>query len=545
MTAFAVGCTGTVDSVGGGSNPPPVKQPMPAVPGLEFECNDDGLDPGPSLVRRLTVSEYVNSVRAVLGVDIENAAVQAIPADLRADGFSNTAGALVVTLEHIAAYESLAANAVSQLPDLSAFVGNYVECSETDDACGEELVRGLGAVVLRGPVRDEELQPLQTLFSRVVAEGGDFNEVSGVVLQAMLQSPRFIYRVENERGTGIARDLDGYEVASRLSYLVLSGPPDSELMAAAERDELRTDAQIEAHVRRMFQQPEARTTSLRYLGDWLHLDRLNNVARDSGRFPDWDPALGSDMRRETEALFEWLVWEEDRPISDLFNAQRTFVSRRLAEHYGLPDPQDGDQWYDVDNLPERGGVLTQGSIHTLGGNTASMVTRGLFILETVLCGHLQSPPPGTDTTQRPTEPGRSQRFYSEERVENPSCGGCHRQMEPLAWGLERFDPTGRFVAEDEAGNVLGESGTFLAPGEDPVEYTNVGELMELFAGSARARDCVQLKTTQFALGRTLEETDGCSLEATRAEFLGNGGTYQELLISLAKSPLLRRVRVEP
>lgn len=547
--ALLCGCTGQVMDArasGGGGGPAADDETVePARPGLEFECDEPVPDPGPRFVRRLTLPEYVNTVEGAIGVDVGADAAELLPKDLRADGFGNTAAALVVTLGHVEAYEALARIAVSRIADMDAFLSEHVSCREFTAECEGELLDAVGRRLYRAPLDATEREALLGIFDVVESEGEGFAVAAGLVLEAMLQSPRFLYRIENERGDGSIRGLDGWEVASRLSYLLWNAPPDDALFAAAETGALATDAEIEAQVRRMLDDPRARDASMRYLSDWLNLGRLNDLPRDPEHHPDWDPQLGRDMQAETRAFFEHVVWDEQRPLLDLFDAQVTFVTPELAAWYGMEPAGDGVSQIDLSAMPERGGILTQGTVLTVGGDEGSMVARGLFLLESILCGKLDSPPPGIDTTPPETMPGSSQRVYSEDRVNSEVCGGCHQQMEPLAWGLERFDGTGAYHLEDEFGNALQQDGRVLVPGDtETTPYDTVAELMEILSESDRVRDCMTLKATQFAMGRPLVETDGCSLARTRERLAATDGTYGDLIVSIATSPMFRTIRTE-
>lgn len=495
-------------------------------------------------VRRLTVPEYVATVKAVLDVDIEAEAVDQLPPDLRADGFSNTAGSLIVTLDHVEVYDELGAAAVDRITDFPTFIDAHTSCTEMTDACQGELVDSLGALLYRSPLEPEEASLLLAIFDDVEAEGEGFEVAAKLVLRAMLQSPRFLYRMETEIGGEPNRALDGHELASRLSYLLWGAPPDETLYQAAAQDGLRSEAEIEAQVRRMLKDERAKLTARRYLTDWLHLGRLDNLKRDPSQFPDWDEALGRDMKEETIRFFEHLVWEEERPLADLFNAQTTFVSPALASHYGLPEP-GADGQIDLTDIAERGGLLTQGAMATVGGNSASMVARGLYLLENVLCSRVGSPPAGIDTTPPEIEPGKSQRTYSEDRVDNASCGGCHVQFEPLAWGLERYDPTGVYALEDQYGNELYQDGQVLFPGQgEIIDYTSTAELNELLADNDVVKACMAEKSSQYAIGRPLAKAEDCSLEVVDEHFLSSGGTYQDLMVAIALSPMFRRIHLE-
>ena len=220
------------------------------------------------------------------------------------------------------------------------------------------------------------------------------------------------------------------------------------------------------------------------------------------------------------------------------------VSPELAAHYGLGEPAEGDV-YDLSAMPERGGLLTQGAVLTVGGDESSMVGRGLHMLTTFLCGGLDDPPPGVDTTPPEIEPGLSQRLYSEERVDNPACGGCHSQMEPLAYGLERFDAVGRYRLEDHFGNPLGEDGSVRFPGEaEAVPSATTAELMDRLRASERVRDCMTLTAAQYAIGRPILATDGCTMTEVRDRFAASDGTYRDLLLAIAGSRGFRSIRTE-
>lgn len=514
------------------------------LPPIADQCADGELEPGPSVLRRLTVPEYAASVHALTGVDVAEDARGLLPPDPRADGFSNTASGLITTLDHVEGYDRLAELVVASM-DLTAFTAQHAPCTEFGDECEQGVLRSMGRSIYRAPLLDDELALLQPVFSVVQGEGEGFEVAVGLVLGTMLQSPRFLFRMEAERGDGSVRELDGYEMASRLSYLVWGAPPDEALLDAAEAGDLRADEMLEAQVRRMLDDERVRASTTRFIDDWLHLQRLDELTRDPARFPDWRFALGEQMQAETRAFARQVLLDEGRPYGELFNAQFTIVEPDLAAHYGLPEPGP-DGRVDLDEVPERGGLLTQGALLTLGGNESSTVARGQFVLETILCGRLESPPPGVDTTPPEAEEGKSQRFYSEQRVDNPSCSGCHVQMEPYAWGIERYVADGTYHLADEFGNELREDGYVRLPGSDGnAPYTSAAEMMDLLAESEAVEACFERRSLQFALGRAVEMTDHCTVQAIRDRVSESSGTYEDLLVAIALSPGFRTIATEP
>jgi hypothetical protein len=392
---------------------------------------------------------------------------------------------------------------------------------------------------------DREVTNYSGILTAVASAGGSYEEGVALMVEAMLQSPRFIYRVEQQRGDGAEVPVGPFELASRMSYILWGGPPDEELMQAAAEGKLLGQEDCRQQVRRMLTDPRSVERSTRFVADWLNLDRLDNMQPNGERFPNWEPGLGRDMREETIAFFKDLVWEQNRPLSDLFNAQFTYATGRLARHYGLEAKGEGLTRYDLSKVQSRGGLLTQGSVLTIGGDDASMVTRGLFVLKDVLRGVIGAPPPGVDTTPVPSKPGLSQRMIAEKRIDNVACGGCHKKFEPLAFGLEPFDGLGAFHREDEFGNPLRADGSLLVPGTaEPVDYQNASELMDLLAGSDRVRETITWKLLQFALGRPLGAADAAEVQRIYRAANEAGGTYTALMTEILMSDLVQNTRTQ-
>ena len=492
----------------------------------------------PSAVRRLTASEYAASIRSATGVDLSEEAARLVPPDLRADGFENTAYNLTVDLRHVEAYARLAESAAQRI-DAKRIVGDSTDLTDSH-------LRRMGERILRGPLSEREIDLYRALADSVQSSGGSFEGTVRHVLEAMLQSPRFLYRIEQQKGDGSRWPTDAHELAARLSYIIWGEPPDTALSTAAAAGALHDVEELRSQVRRMLADPRAVARSLEFVAQWLDLGRLETLRPDSEQFPLWKPQLAADMRSETIAFFKDLVWDQRRPLADLLNAQFTYLTPALAAHYGLDVRGSGLRRYELAGIPSRGGLLTQGAVLTKGGSEASMVTRGLFVLEDLLFGEVGSPPPGTDTTPVPASAGRSRRAIATDRVENPACGGCHSRFEPLAFGLERFDGLGSYHAIDEHGNELREDGEILFPGSDePVAYATAAEMMELLAASDRARRNLTRKVTQFAIGRPLSPTDEPAVDGIHRRSQASGGTYASVIEAIVTSELVRRTQTEP
>lgn len=500
-------------------------------------------------IRRLTVDEYIETVQATVGVDIGQEARKLLPRDVRADGFSNTAYNLNVDLKHVGAYAKLAEIIVGRM-EPKQFARKWTSSPKLTDDNMRKLIRSMGKKVLRGPLEEHEVVTLRGISTTVASAGGNFNEAVGFVLEAMLQSPRFIYRVENQRGDGTVWPVGDYELASRISYTIWGSSPDEELVKAAESGILdRTE--VEQQIDRMLQDEKAVRHSARFFGEWLNLNRLANMQPDQRRFPNWNGDLAKDMRSESLAFFHEVAWKQKAPLANLLNAKVTFVTPRLAKHYGLAAMQQSKEQkpdvpvrYDLAGSP-RGGMLTHGSVLTVGGDEASMVTRGLLVLHELLRGVVKDPPPCVDTTPVSTKPGLTQRSIAMERLANANCSGCHSKFEPLAFGLERFDGLGSYHEKDEHGNALRQDGDILFPGDaEAIKFKTSSELMDLLAKSERVRESITWKLTQFAVGRPLVAADARTVDKIHKQSQQDGGTYQSLIKAIVLSDLVLTTRTE-
>ena len=485
-------------------------------------------------VRRLTVDEYVNTVRDTLGIDIREDAERLLPADLKADGFSNTAYNLTVDFKHISSYARLAAEIVSKI-DSTKFAKRFQDKIESNKKSMESLIDKMGKVVLRGPLDDREKKSFFIIYEEVRDAGGKAEDAVNYILEAMLQSPRFIYRMERNNSKHAA-----YELASNLSYSIWGGNPDEELFKAADSGALKSKENIEKQVVRMLKNNKAREWSKKFAYEWLNLGHLKNMKPSTKLFPKWDKSLAVDMKNETLAFFDDLVWEQGRPMSHLLNAQFTYLTPELASHYGLKAKSGaGMQKYDLKNIPSRGGILTQGSLLTVGGDEASMVTRGLFVLHDLLRGKVNDPPPEADTTPVPSKHGLTQRGISIERIADRKCGGCHSKFEPLAFGLEKFDGLGSFKEVDHHGNKMRDDGKMNIPFlSKPLSYKNSAEMMDHLANSERVKETITAKLIQFVIGRSLTASDANNINQINNLAQKGNGTYESTMKAILTSEFI-------
>lgn len=326
-----------------------------------------------------------------------------------------------------------------------------------------------------------------------------------MAVAAMLVSPRFLFRIEEDPGSlkpGEIHRLPNHQLATRLSFFLWSSLPDHELLDA----DLGNPEVLEQQVRRMLADPRSQALVSNFANQWLQLRNLDGVHPDLRLFPDFDDNLRQSFKRETELLFE-AVLREGRPLGDLIGADFTFLNERLARHYGIPHVH-GSRFRRVgpDSSMKRGGLLRQGSILTVTSyaNRTSPVIRGNWILENILGTPVPPPPPEVpaldDTVVADNLPMR-ERLAQHSR--DSSCATCHRLMDPPGFALEEFDAVGRFLTGPV--DVLGG----LPDGQTLTGVEALEEALlkrpDLFART------VSEKLLTYALGRGVEESDAPAL----------------------------------
>ncbi len=389
-------------------------------------------------------------------------------------------------------------------------------CDPADEtaeaACASAILSTLARRAFRRPVEPADLDILQTAYASG-REGADFAAGIERAIQQLLVSPEFLFRVEADpvggRATATTYRLNDLELASRLSFFLWSSIPDDELLAVAAEGRLSTPSVLEQQVRRMLTDPRAAALTDNFVGQWLQLRNLDAVRPSQVLFADFDDGLRYAFRRETELFFESVV-REDRSVLNLLDADYTFVNDRLAAHYGMPQVK-GSHFRRVPvSDPHRGGVLGQGSILTITSHPVrtSPVFRGKWILTNILGTPPPDPPanvpPLPDKAGAYADRPPSMRERMAAHRDNPACASCHAMIDPLGFGLERFDPIGRLRDVDEQYQAIDASGVL----PDGTPFDDVAELRgALLRRPDRFVGTVTEKLLTYALGRGLEHYD--------------------------------------
>ena len=368
---------------------------------------------------------------------------------------------------------------ISETPTPSKIFSCRPTVPSEELACARQVVSRLASEAYRRPVSDSDISGLMNFYA-AGSERGGFEVGVRRALEAVLASPRFVFRLEWEPGNkdpGETYRLSDLDLASRLSFFLWGTPPDAELLEIAAEEEL-SGKELENQAKRMLADRRSEALGTRFAGLWLRLQDLYKIRPDPNFYPNFDENLADAMKRETELFFHNLV-HEDKSFLELFTADYTFVNERLARHYGIPGVS-GNHFRRVDYLDDRRrGLLGHGSVLVLTSlaNRTSPVLRGKWVMEVLLGSPPPPPPPGIPDLDETGTVSDGKFLTTRERMElhraNPVCSSCHSMMDPIGLALDNFDVTGSWRL-NENGIPLDTRGDFYdgTPVSTPAELVD-------------------------------------------------------------------------
>ncbi len=541
------GCEGRIGPYGRDPVAPP---PDPSPP----SCGGEKLCVGASGLARLTAFEYQQTVRVALGdAALAGASFDALPADGRAGPFISNDDS-IANDDVVAQYQLVAENVATAA---AAQAEPLLGCALTapSDACVVGFIEKVGRSLFRVTLSEDDAAPYLTLF-RTIAQASGAADGVRVVLEALLQSPRFLYHVRvgtpavptREPGDGAVVALDGRELAERLSYLLLGEPPDAELTQAAESGALATAEGLALQTRRLLNDPRADGALGRFHTQWLDLEGLPFRSFAPETYPEVQ-TLRVALYQETQRFGAYLMRQGDAKLSTLLTASWTVLDPSLAPFYGVsPAPAALSKV----ELPagQRSGILTQAgflAVHTHDPSTQA-VQRGKAIRELFLCQGIPPPPPNIDP-RITADPSLSPRQRLEAKTSDPSCQGCHALMNPTGFLFEQYEVTGKYRTQvtDTASGL-----TFPVDAHGEVRNSDLAGPLEgaLELGQALSKDeavhrCVSRQWFRYAVGRHESPDDEDSIEAAYQKYLDSGRDLRELVVAIVSTDAFRYRRLRP
>lgn len=403
--------------------------------------------------------------------------------------------------------------------------------------CGQKIIGNLARRAYRRPVAAEEINKLTGLIALAQKQGDSFEEGLVQAIQAMLVSPHFLFRIEQDRklaSSNAMQPIGQHELASRLSYFLWSSMPDEELLRLADERKLRLPEVLAAQVQRMLKDPKSQALVENFAGQWLELRRLESAKPDRDRFPQFDEYFRMSVRRETELFFDHII-RQDRSLLDFIDADYTFLNERLARFYNIPGIT-GPEFRKV-TLPadcNRGGILTQASVLTVSSyaTRTSVVLRGKWVLENILNAPPPPAPPGVpNLDETKTGTAMTLRQQMEQHRTNPTCAACHARLDPLGFGLENFDAIGGWRTMD--GKFPIDSSGVLPDGRS---FKGVGELKTILKADRGAfAEGVTDKLLTYALGRGLERYDRPTVRQIARNVAAKEYKFSSLVMEIVNS----------
>jgi hypothetical protein len=501
----------------------------------------DPLAAGVRPVLLLSAREYLNTVRDLLiDTTLQEGALPPGDEDLQATpsfAFKEPHDVAVqdATLLQGAA-EALARNAVAHLTTLLP-CATPPAAGTAETTCLNTFMTTFMPRIYRRPLTAAETAHLMALYTTgrsTLALG--FNDAIGLLIEAGLQSPQFLYHWEVDPGSavgpaGAVVKLGNYELASRLSYFLWGTMPDTALLAAAAGGQLNSPASVESQVRRMLQDPKASASYLNFFTDLL-LDTLSDTPKDPVTYPMFNAALTAAMATEVQTLVTGIMTSTGR-FTDLMTGTNSYANQALAAFYGIPGVTGTALKPVMLNPAQRAGLLTSGAFLALSGDTAESnpPRRGKAIYTKFLCGVMPPPPNGVP---KPADAatGGTMRQRMEVHDLNPCAGACHRIIEPLGFAFEEYGGIGEFRTIDNNAPV-NSSGSIVLDGQT-YPYNSAPELVKLMAASPTVQGCFATQWLRYAFGRAETPADQASLNAA-ATALASTGDVRELIVALARS----------
>jgi hypothetical protein len=493
-------------------------------------------DPGPFVIRRLTKTEYSNTLHDLFGVEPSIAA--GLPDEVSGEGFLNSLSPLQLeqylkiadkVLGRIVAAQGAPPTVVQK-----RLFGAPAAAGTNPRDAARKVARSLARKAYRRPPTETELDVLVATFDLGRRNHLAYQQSLHLMLKAILVSSQFLF-ITPAVGEGGSSNpivpLDDYQLASRLSYLLWATMPDEELMALADKGTLHQTAVLDAQVGRLLKDRRSRALFDGFGAQWLGVGGLNRQVFDSAMFPQMTTKMRQAMYDEVRLFFESIV-HENKSVIRFVDADYSYLNGTLAAIYGLEKTVTGPEMRSVKlSDGNRGGVLGMAGVlaATSFPNRTSPVKRGVWVLEQLLGDHVPAAPPNVpalDQQDQATVANLTVRQRTELHRTNPVCANCHRILDPIGFGLENFDAIGRWRDRDSNGKPIDAAGEL--PGGE--RFSRPKDLKTIIAGrtDALSRNLVE-KLLAYGLGRRLEGYDEIVVDNMMHEVANDGYRMQTLI----------------
>jgi hypothetical protein len=503
-------------------------------------CVGQPTKPSAPRVWRLTTTQMKNTLLEVFG--FAGTSIDTYPADSRADitEYANVADRLVVG-DLLTTYYDKTAEEVSA--SVVARSNSFIGCATNDLGAGNclaDFVTTYGMKAWRRPLSTDEVGELTSLY-KMLAPGAGAQTAFSMVVQALILSPKFVYRTElGTSGAPGTTTMTDYEIASALSYMLWDSPPDQVLYDAARAGMLHDPAMIRAQVGRMFNASTRAPAALgSFVAQWLHTDGLPTVTKDPNLFPMWNAMVAQDLASEAASFVGSVAFDPgaDHSLGALLTASFGFVSPKTAALYGVAAPSGAGLVKTEFDPKQRSGLLTLGSwlaaVSTF--SDTALPQRGNFIRGALLCD--ASPPPPANFKFDPSviTPDMTGREKFTVHTKSATCAACHDLFDGIGFALEQYDAIGRFRTIDQ-NKTIDPSGTAPLPSGKTLQFANFVDMMKEVAASPDFNRCYASQYLRYATGRESSEISDCEIRALTDAVDVAGNTIESLPAVIAALP---------
>lgn len=486
-------------------------------------------------LRRLTIAQYQNSVRDVLGIDV--AITTEFEDDTMLSGFASIGAARVgLSAKLVEQFEASALDiaklALSNVDGRAALVGCN-PAGPTDDSCTRQFIQKIGRRAWRRPLVEDEIGQLEAIAENAQTVLNDFFGGLQYAVAGILQSPHFLYREElgsPDPTEPSRRSFNDHELAVRMAYFLWNTTPHDELLDAADARQL-TQGGLFAQAERLLGSERTASAMQVFFSEFFRLGELDELPQLASIYPQLTPTLGPSMRTETLLFLNDIAFGRQGDFRDVFDSRDTFVNSELASLYGV-STRAGTAFAAV-TLPDSGmraGILGQGSFLASSSqpNRSSPTRRGKFIREMLLCQHIPEPPP--DVAPFPDAVQGTAREKLTSHRADPACAGCHEVMDPIGLGLENFDGIGAFRTTDGSRPID-------ATGDlDGVPFGGPRELSIAIKHHPDSPGCIARNIYRYAVAHVETAGEEAAITALANTFRESGFNFRSLLEGMIDSP---------
>ena len=489
-------------------------------------------------VRLISQDQYFNSLAYIFGPDV--AVATHFAPFRRTDGLLAIGGASAgVTLGQMQEFQRTA-GAVADKVVSPAYRNFLVPCAphsatEADNACASRFVGLVGRLLFRRPLTPAEQAGFVSEAGAAATRLKDFYAGLAVTLEGLLISPNTLFIVDRSEADPQhpgQRRLDGYSLASRMSFFLWNAAPDDQLLKWAQHGELATAQGQARAVDYLLSSPRLETGVRAFFDDMLGFDDFAVLAKDPSIYPAFIADTVGDAREQTLRMIVDQLITRNGDYRDLYTSRDTFISPALAPLYGVPAPP-GWTPYTVPADSQRVGLLTQIAFlasHAHPGRSSATL-RGKALRELLLCQKVPRPPPNVDFSL--IEDPKSTLHTARERLAahraNPVCAGCHKLTDPIGLALENFDGAGQY-RETERGAPIDASGNL-----DGKTYNDAVGLAQALHDNPALPTCLVSRAYGYAVGQAPTGSAAQVLPYFGAQFAQDGYKLPGLLRTIALS----------